>query len=137
MNLPFKPVKKIESMRCDGVSVVLIGCRNPVAWGLRIHVPSLTQEAPGHRQIRFTLLLHSCHEHKGAFKLDDLLRDNVKATIEGFARKTRPIDFKCDFDSAFLQYVDVFGPEYKKFLAALELGHAGAEDKWGAPIAKH
>ena len=133
--LPFQLLKKISAMRCDATSLVLIGCRNPVMYGVRIHVPSKTQGSPGHSQARMTLLLHCCEAHKDVFKLDDLLTGQVKAAIEDFGRKARPIDWKPDFDSAFLQYVDVYGVEYKRFMAALEGGMNKAEEKWGAPIA--
>lgn len=129
------PLNIIEGMTCDGGSMVMIGCLKPVVHGLRIHVPSKTQQAPGHHQVRVTLTLHSCAEHRGTFKLDDLLTPKIKAEVEAFAKKKRPIDFKPDFDSAFVQYVDVFGPEYRQFMMATELhAQSQAEQIWGAPI---
>lgn len=136
---PRPVMKAIEGMRCDGASMVLIGCLRPVMYGVRLHVPSCTQVAPGHEQLRLTLDLHCCEVHKtmGKFKLDDLLTDQIKEKLEDFARVARPIDFKPDFDSAFLQYVDVFGPEYKKFVAVLEGQLQGnREQAWGGPIAR-
>jgi hypothetical protein len=128
----------IEGMRCDGGSRVLIGCLQPVRWGIRIHVPSKTQHAPGHAQVRITLPLHVCEHHRelAALKLDDLLVEKIRRDVEDFAKKARPIDWKPDFDSAFLQYVDIFGPEYKRFVQAMET-HLRSEltEKWGAPVA--
>ncbi|HEY2068272.1 MAG TPA: hypothetical protein VGG48_01860 [Rhizomicrobium sp.] len=135
MNVPFSPLKRISGMTCDGFSLVIAGCPNPVLYGLRIHVPSKTQDAPGHAQARMSLTVHCCELHKGAFKLDDLLTDKLKAAIEEFGRRARPIDWKPDFDSAFLQYVDVYGAQYKNFLKVLEAGLNAAEDRWGGPIA--
>lgn len=124
-----------ETMRCDAVSRVLIGCIEPVRYGIRIHVPSRTQSAPGHAQVRMTTTLMSCETHKGIIKLEDILADKMKADIEAFAKKARPIDWKPDFDSAFIQYVDVYGPEYKRFIAIKEakLKHE-LEQAWGGPV---
>jgi hypothetical protein len=129
------PLNIIEDMHCDGGSRVMIGCLEPVIHGLRIHVPSRTQDQPGHDQVRITLALHSCATHRGTFRLDDLLVPAIKVQVEQFAKRKRPIDWKPDFDAAFLQYVDIFSKEYSQFLMAVEL-HAQdqAEQMWGAPI---
>lgn len=126
-----------ETMRCDGVSRALIGCLEPVAWGVRIHVPSRTQLAPDHAQVRMTTTLMTCHTHKGVLKLDDVLSEKMRADIEAFAKKARPIDWKPDFEAAFIQYVDVYGDEYKRFVAIKEARvRAAAEQMWGGPIAR-
>jgi hypothetical protein len=132
-----RPVMKvIEGMRCDGVSRVLIGCSQPVLYGVRIHVPSRTQFAPDHAQVRITLTLHTCALHREAFKLDDLLSDGIKEQVERFAKAKRPIDWKPDYDAAFIQYVDIHSPEYARFVRSIEGGvRAEAEQLWGAPIA--
>ena len=130
------PLGIIEGMHCDGGSRVLIGCLQPVIYGVRLHVPSKTQDRPGHTQVRVTMTLHSCEAHRGTFAVDALLADKIKAHVEDYAKKTRPIDWKPDFEAAFVQYVDVFGPEYRKFLMSMELhAHSQAEQIWGAPIA--
>ncbi len=138
MNAHAPVLDLISKMRCDGGSRVLIGCLQPVKWGLRIHVPSLTQLAPGHAQVRVTLPFHACDPHKeaGCFKLDDFLIPKVKADVELHAKRARPIDWKPDFDAAFIQYVDCFSPEYKKFLRVIE-GKTIEEAQriWG-PIAR-
>lgn len=135
-----RAIPAIEGMHCDGGSRVLIGCLKPVQYGVRVHVPSKTQQAPGHAQVRLTLTLHACEDHKraGCFPLDTLLTDHLKAQMENFAKKARPIDFKCDFDAAFVQFVDIFSPEYKKFIAAMEsqAQHHAREQLWGGPIAR-
>lgn len=129
------PLNIIEGMHCDGASRVMIGCFESVLYGLRIHVPSRTQHEPGHDQVRITLTLHSCEAHKGVFKCDDLLTPALKAQVEDFAKKKRPIDWKPDFDAAFVQYVDVFSKEYRQFLMATEMfAQREAEQMWGAPI---
>lgn len=115
-------VKAIAGMRCDGGSLVLIGCLKPVKWGVRVHVPSRTQNAPGHTHLRWTLDLHVCEDHRnqGAFKLDDLLDAKLKHVLEDAAKALRPIDFRCDFDAAFIDYIDVFSPLYARYAAAWE-----------------
>lgn len=131
------PLNVIDGMTCDGGSRVLIGCLHKVVYGLRIHVPSKTQDQPGHAQIRVTLTLHCCEEHKGTFKLDDLLVAKIRSDVETHAKRSRPIDWKPDFEAAFLQYVDIFSPEYRKFVQAMEV-HTAHEVRqlWG-PVAGH
>lgn len=109
----------IEGMHCD-VSRSVAFCFNPVTVAPRIYVPSKTQQAPGHDPLRMMTPLHYCELHQGALKLDEILTDKVKADFEDQARKARPLDFKCDFDSAFVHYVSIFSSEYKTWLARLD-----------------
>jgi hypothetical protein len=127
----------VVKMNCDGAGSII--CPHVVKWGVRVHTPSITQ-IPGHDQVRLTLKLHACDMHKdqGCFKLDRLLTMKLKTEIEQFAKAKRPIDWKPDFDAAFIQYVDIFEPQYQQFLALTEENHiAAAEQLFGAPISRH
>ena len=115
-------MRVIEGMRCDFSAAII--CVKPVSVSPRIFVPSRTQMAPGHANLKMTTTLHYCEEHVGTLKVEEFLTDKVKANFEAIAKQKRPIDFKCDFDNAFIHYVSVFTPEYQAYLAALDRGLA-------------
>lgn len=105
----------LRNAHCNHVQAVF-SCMAPPEVSPRVYVPSKTQQAPGHENLRMMTTLHYCRTHIGEFKIDDFLTDAIKATFEKAARVQRPIDFKCDFDAAFVHYVDIFTPEYMKWL---------------------
>jgi hypothetical protein len=111
----------IDGMRCDH-SLALIGCLTPPSVSPRIYVPSKTQMAPGHANLRMTTPLHYCDAHVGTLTIDAFLTDKIKADFETAAKRARPIDFKCDFDNAFIHYVNIFTPEYMAYVAKLDRG---------------
>lgn len=116
---------KIDGMRCDFHAGAIIVCQNNVTRAPRLYVPSMTQDAPGHDPVRLMSVLHYCEEHVGTLKLDDYLTDQVKWMVEQVAKKTRPVDWKPNFEAAYLHYVDIFSREYKRFLEILEIGNVG------------
>lgn len=82
---------------------------------------------PEYRPLRMMTTLHYCEVHR--VELDqkklaaDLLSQNVKVDFERMAKAKRAPDFKCDFEKAFLQFMLVTTPEYRRFLAGM--GFAG------------
>ncbi len=122
---PKSALVRIDGMRCDFHAGAIIYCTHNVTRAPRLYVPSMTQDAPGHDPVRLMSVLHYCEEHVGTLKLDDYLTDQVKFMVEQVAKKTRPIDWKPNFDAAYLHYVDIFSDEYKRFLELLEIGHSG------------
>ncbi len=135
-----KALELIDGMRCNHVPGLLeLGpCKTPPAWSPRLVVPSRTQMAEGHRHLHLDLVqLHYCEAHKGELKVDEILAAHgVKRTLEEHAKKTRPLDFKCDFEfAAHLVYVNIFTPEYKLFAVIQAMrSRQGAYDTWGAPL---
>lgn len=120
----------IQSMVCDHAPPVgmILPCKANVTQSPRIYVPSRTQNAPGHDNLRMTTNLHYCDAHAGELKIEQFLTDRIKADFEATARKKRPIDFKCDFDNAFIHYVQIFSPEYMTYIVA---SAKGALEKFG------
>lgn len=107
---------RFAQMHCDHP-----GCRWSVARAPRITVCSTMAPWPGHKPLRMLTTLHYCEMHKGEITIHDLLTDKVKADFERVAKIKRPIEFKCDFDKAFLEFILVTTPEYRQFLRRLEL----------------
>lgn len=131
---------RIDGMRCNHVPTVieLGACSKPPSWSPRVIVPSRTQMAEGHRHLHLDLVqLHYCDDHMGELKVDEILaRPRVKGMLEDHAKKTRPADFKCDFEAAaHIVYVNIFTPEYKLFtvIQAMKSREAAYQD-WGTPI---
>ena len=65
-----------------------------------------------------TLDLHCCEEHRGFLDRESFIDDKIKALFEDAAKRKRPIGFKCEFQNAFIDYVDVRSREYQAFLAS-------------------
>ena len=62
--------------------------------------------------------LHCCAEHRGFLDREEFMTDNVKAAFEAAAKRKRPIDYKCEFDNAFIEYVGIHSRDYADFLAS-------------------
>jgi hypothetical protein len=103
-------------MRCDHS-----GCPLEPARGPRVIVPSKTWLEPGHKPLRMMTTLHYCELHKGDLQVGDFLTAKIRKRFEDTARIIRPIDFKCDFESAFIEFVLVTTPEYRQFMQDLGL----------------
>lgn len=96
-----------------------IGCKIEPRRAPRLIVPSKTWTEPDHHPLKMMTTLHYCELHKGELKVAHLLTGKVKADFEAIAKKKRPIDFKCDFDAAFIEFVLVTTPEYRDFMIRL------------------
>lgn len=96
-----------------------IGCKNEPMRAPRVVVFSVTPFELGHRPLKMMTTLHYCELHKGELKVEDLLPKKIKRDFEAIAKKKRPLDFKCDFEHAMIEYVLVTTPEYRAFLAGL------------------
>jgi hypothetical protein len=104
-------------MICDHV-----GCKNTPMRAPRLVVPpTLALLNPDWKPLKLMTALHYCELHKGEPKVDDLLRPAIKFGLEDLARKTRPIGFRCDFEKAFIEMVLVTTPEYRAWLAKLDI----------------
>lgn len=96
-----------------------IGCKIEPMRAPRVVVFSVTPFAFEHRPLKMMTTLHYCELHKGEPKIDDLLGKKVKAEFEAIAKIKRPLDFKCDFEHAIIEFVLITTPEYRAFLAGL------------------
>lgn len=106
-------------MRCDGAPSVGVGaCKGLVEFAARIWVPSATPREPDHEFLRMMTSLHCCAEHRGFIDRESFMTGTMKALFEDAGRKMRPLDFRCEFDNAFIEYVDVRSDEYRAFLAS-------------------
>lgn len=136
-----KALERIDGMRCNHTPGILeLGpCKEPPSWSPRVIVPSKTQMAEGHRHLHLDLVqLHYCDTHQGELKVDEILaRPGIKAMLEAHAKRTRPLDFKPDFEfAAHIVYVNIFTPEYKLFaVVQAAMSRQGAYEAWGSPIA--
>lgn len=108
---------------CDH-KTMLGTCKNTPTRAPRLIVPSRTPLACGHRPLRLFTTLHYCELHKGEVSAEDLLRPRVKADFEALARRARPLDFKCDFEAAWIDYVLTTTPEYRRFEQGLRASGA-------------
>lgn len=106
-------------MICDHYVTALERCKNTPMRAPRLVVPSQTPDAWDHPPLKMFTTLHFCELHKGLVAVSDLLQPNVKRDMERAAKLKRPLGFKPDFEKAFIEYVLVTTPEYRKFLAAL------------------
>jgi hypothetical protein len=122
-----KPLDKF----CDHIVILNIHCPNTPMRAPRLVVASKTPREPEHRALKMFTTLHYCELHKGEVKAEDLLQPGIIASFEQAAKLKRPIDFKCDFDiydpatgkgGAFIEYVLITTPEYRRFEAALGAG---------------
>jgi hypothetical protein len=84
-------------MICDHVIPLFGHCKNSVARGPRLVVPSRTPHLPLHFPLKRFTTLHYCELHKGELKVADLLTPRLKRELEADARADRPLGFKCDF----------------------------------------
>lgn len=132
---------RITGLRCNHVLglLELVPCAKLPEWSPRFVVPSRTQDAEGHRHIQADIPnLHYCDDHMGELKIDDVLRlPRFKREIEAHAKRTRPLDFKPDFEfAAHIDYVNVFTPDYKLFGAMQQAGLTKQRiyALWGTPI---
>ena len=98
-----------------------IGCKIEPMRAPRVIVPSKTWLEPGHVSIRMMTTLHYCELHKGEVLIGDIMNAQQRQRFETFAKRHRPIGFKCDFDAAFIEYVLVTTPEYRQFLADIDI----------------
>lgn len=128
----------VDGIKCDHRSMaidVAAACKTTPSVAPRLLVPSKTQEAPGHRHLHVDFKLHYCLAHEGELKFDELVTEKVRATVEAHAKKTRPIDFKPDFEAAHIVYVSIFSPGYKYYAVVRQLlPREAAEQHWGGPI---
>lgn len=101
-------------MACDGA----IGCKGLVEYAVRVWVPSKTPLEPGHEFLRMTTNLHCCALHRGFVDRESFVDGALKSLFEDAAKRKRPLDFRCEFDKAFIDYLDVRSDEYRQFLAS-------------------
>jgi hypothetical protein len=108
-------------IRCDGA----VDCDNHPNRAPRLVVPSKTPHAPKHWPVGMWTTLHFCELHAVPSRrlLEVLLTARTKGDVETYAKRARPIDFKADFDAAFIQYFLTTTPEYRRFLIGI-----GAKD---------
>jgi hypothetical protein len=109
-------------LQCDFMVSHFHRCKNTPMRAPRVVVPSKTWLEPGHTPLKMFTTLHFCEQHKGTVKLEDLMPEKVRVDFEATAKRKRPLDFKCDFDAAFIEWVLVTTPEYRQFCAALGAG---------------
>jgi hypothetical protein len=107
------------AMRCDQVMGMVRTCKNPPMRAPRIIVPSMTPEAPDHTHLRMMTTLHFCELHRIGWKAADFLDSAIKARFEATAKTARPIDFKCNFHRAWIDWVLTTTPEYRSFMNTL------------------
>lgn len=113
---------KYLNLNCNGKWAGL-PCRNQATRAMRLIVPPVDAPTPEYRPLRRFTDLHCCDHHIGKIGVtaEDLLRDrNMKRDFEAAAKKSRPLDFKCDFERAFLEPVLTTTPEYRQFLQRLD-----------------
>lgn len=126
--------RRIDNLRCDAPPQG--SCSGLASWAAILWVPSMTQAEPGHDHIRVMTTMTFCLDHRNAGLVtpEQLLTDKMKAMIEGQAKKTRPIDFKCDFGFAsHITYTSIWSDGYQRFLGGLAAGRQGAPDQlWQA-----
>ncbi len=96
-------------------------CKAPVLFAPQINVPATDQAPPDHRLIRMMTTVHYCEQHWGELRIDEFLTDAMKRRFEDYARRARPLTFKCDFAAAFIVQVPIFSPAYKRFLRQIEI----------------
>lgn len=79
------------------------------------------------RPVRMFTTLHFCEPHRAQLDqvalVQRLLTPAIKVQIETTAKKKRHADFKVDFEAAWLDWLLLSTPEYRKFLASM--GHKG------------
>lgn len=109
-------------MMCDHFDGALTQCKNEPMRAPRVVVPSKTWLEPGHIALKMMTTLHYCEWHKGELKLADVLNAKIKVDFERVAKAKRPLDFKCDFDAAFIEWVLVTTPEYREWMSKLGAG---------------
>lgn len=115
--------KKMEIF-CDGYR----DCRNNPDRAPWIMVPNKGMlgfpfgVGPEYRPLRIRTTLHFCllHMPDNRKLLDALLNTKLRTDAEGMAKHARPIDFKPDFDNAYVQWILTTTPEYREFL--IEMG---------------
>jgi hypothetical protein len=99
-----------------------IGCKNEPTRGPRLVVPSRTWLEPGHRALKMMTTLHYCELHRSEVKVADLLTASIRRDFEASAKRARPLDFKCDFDAAFIEHVLITTPEYRAWMSKIDIG---------------
>ena len=106
-------------MKCDQT-----GCARPAVFAPEIFTPAEGRPqlhiATEYRPVRLMLRLTFCEQHVDVVKPHMVLNDQMKARIEEHAKKTRPADFKPDFDRAWIWYVRINSDEYRKFVAMVD-----------------
>lgn len=98
-----------------------LGCKHEPTRGPRLVVPSRTWWEPEHRALKMMTTLHYCELHRGDVVVADLLSAKVRADFEAIAKRKRPIDFRCDFDAAFIEPLLVTTPEYRAWMARIDI----------------
>lgn len=111
-------------MKCDAVLGMVSECKHPPTRAPRIIVPSMTPQAPDHHHLRMMTTLHFCDGHKPAVKIADFMTGEIKAIFEAHAAAQRPIDFKPNFDKAWIDWVLTTTPEYRGWMKR-RLGYEG------------
>jgi hypothetical protein len=112
-------------MICDHV-----GCRNTPMRAPRVVVPAKTNfMLPEQRPMRVMTTLHYCELHKHEVKLEDLLNAKMRADIERTAKVKRPLGYRCDFESAFVELVLITTPEYRAFMQSISIANLVREHR--------
>lgn len=112
---------RFAQMRCDGA----FGCRNSVARAPRLQVPPKPFILGGPKNLRMMTTLHYCERHAQQtpppVTAEALLRPKLIADFERIAKLKWPHDIVPDFEAAWIEWVLVTTPEYRRFLAAIEV----------------
>jgi hypothetical protein len=103
------------------------GCRLPALRSPVVHVPPRPQLHEVD-DLHLWSDVHYCERHVGDFTVEGVLRGAMLGVIEEMARrKWRDPALKPDFENARLEWLLVTTPEYRQWLARLELGRAANE----------
>lgn len=107
-------------LSCDGPSCLALPKLAP-----RIYVPAKENGPGNHRYPAVTLAfphLHYCETcWNSIMRLSMLLDSKAKAKIEERGKKIWPMGVKPDFDAALIQPIEVFSPEYGKYMQRIGL----------------
>lgn len=123
LSLPNMPLPPGVELTCDHWVNHFTQCKNTPMRAPRVVVPStLGVIEPGHQPLKMFTTMHFCEMHAGKMKLEDLLVPKVQADFEAAAKLKRPLNFKPDFEAAFIEWVLVTTPEYRTFMQAMGAG---------------
>lgn len=131
---PLAPLNRVSPELAAQVMISMGGmhcdfplCKTPPTVAPRLYVPCKWEMA-GNGRLRYLPFdhvevnvfdLHYCEKHIGHLTCDDILNaKNIKARVERFAKSNRPGEWVADFESAHIDYVDIYDQLYVKWLAS-------------------
>jgi len=105
-------------MICDHVY-----CKAMPTRGARLVVPAKGLYAFVFKPLKVMSTYHFCELHIGEIKLADMLRPHIRQQLEAMAKgaRRRGPEFVCDFDHAFIEYVLVTTPEYRRWMEQIDI----------------